>query len=590
MAFQAWLAVATVMAVVGLLATTRVAPDLLLLGGVLFLTLVGVLSPTDALAGLVNQGMVTVALLFVVAAGVRETGLMSGLAPRLLGRPRSIGVAQLRLMVPVTLLSAFLNNTPVVAIFIPTVSEWARRQRLATSKLMIPLSYAAIIGGTCTMIGTSTNLIVNSLYAEHVGGRGLGLFEISRIGVPYALAASVFLVFASRWLLPTARQPLEETFEDPREYTVEMIVEESSPLIGRTIEGAGLRHLPGLYLIEIQREDRVRAAPPPTERLRAGDRLVFAGIVESVVDLRNMRGLVPAGTPRFEIGGERSQRTLLEAVVSDECELLGQTIRDGRFRSRYDAAVIAVARNGRRLEQKIGDITLQAGDALLLEAHSDLGARLRNNREFFLVSPIEGSTTPRHHRAGVALVILGVMVAAAAFGVLSMLVAAATAAAAMLVTGCLTADEARRAIDWQVLLAIVGAFGIGRALEITGAASAMADALLGAVGANPWVALAAVWLVTAVATEVITNNGAAVLVFPLAFATAERLGVSPMPFVIAIMMAASASFATPIGYQTNMMVYGPGGYRFVDFLRAGLPMALFTAVFCLLLIPRLWTM
>jgi di/tricarboxylate transporter len=588
MGLDAWLAVGVVVAVVGVLSATRLPPDLVLVGGAVVLTLLGVMSPQDALVGLTNQGMVTVGLLFVVAAGVRETGLMTELVPRVLGRPRSTSTAQIRLMAPVALLSAILNNTPVVAIFIPAISEWARASRIAVSKLMIPLSYAAIIGGTCTLIGTSTNLIVNGLYANHVGGAGLGLFEIARIGVPFAVAAMLFLVVLSRWLLPVGRVPLEETFEDPREYTVEMVVSEGSPLAGKTLEDAGLRHLPGLYVVEIQREDRVRPAPGPGERLRAGDRLVFAGVVGSVVDLQKIRGLEPTSRPRFDLDAESPPRLLVEAVVSDECSLVGQTIREGRFRTRYDAAVIAVARNGRRIESKIGDIRLQPGDALLLEAYPEWAEKMRNSREFFLVSPVVGSTPPRHHRAGAAAVILLSMVLLAATGVLSMMMAAAVAAGAMLVARCIDPEEARQAVDWQVLFTIVGAFGIGRALEVSGAASVIASSLIGAVGSHPWLALAAVWVVTAVSTELITNNGAAVLVFPLAWAAADRLGVSPMPFVIAVMMAASASFVTPIGYQTNMMVYGPGGYRFVDFVRVGLPLSIFTAIFCLLLIPRLW--
>jgi di/tricarboxylate transporter len=585
---DAWLAVTVVLVVVGILAATRLPPDLVLVGGAVVLTLLGVMSPQDALVGLTNQGMVTVALLFVVAAGVRETGLMTELVPRVLGRPRSTTAAQIRLMSPVMLLSAILNNTPVVAIFIPAISEWARANRIAVSKVMIPLSYAAIIGGTCTLIGTSTNLIVNGLYAAHTGGVGLGLFEITRVGLPFAVAAVLFLVVVSRWLLPVGRVTLEETFEDPREYTVEMVVSDGSPLAGKTLEDAGLRHLPGLYVVEIQREDRVRPAPGPGERLRVGDRLILAGIVGSVVDLQKIRGLEPASRPQFALDAPRALRSMVEAVVSDECSLVGQTIREGRFRTRYDAAVIAVARNGRRVESKIGDIRLQPGDALLLEAYPEWAEKMRNSREFFLVSPVEGSTPPRHHRAGAAAVILVGMVALAATGVLSMMLAATVAAGAMLVAGCIDPEEARRSIDWQVLLAIVGAFGIGKALEVSGAAAVLAGSLIGAVGSHPWLALAAVWVVTALATELITNNGAAVLVFPLAWAAAERLGVSPMPFVIVVMMAASASFATPIGYQTNMMVYGPGGYRFLDFVRVGLPMSIFTAIFCLLLIPRLW--
>ena len=356
----------------------------------------------------------------------------------------------------------------------------------------------------------------------------------------------------------------------------------------KTIEQAGLRHLPGLFLMEIDRRDQVIPAPSSSVVLQPGDRLVFAGVVESVVDLQKIRGLTPATSQVFKLDEPRTNRALVEAVVSDTCPMLGRSIREGRFRTSYNAAVIAVARSGERVQKKIGDIVLQPGDTLLLEARASFAEQHRNSRDFYLVSRIDDSAPPRHDRAATALAILAAMVTAAAFGWLSILNAAMLAAGGMIMTRCCSPSAALRAVDWQVLLAIGSAFGLGAALERSGAAATVATSLLGLAGDDALVALVVVYLLTMVFTELITNNAAAVLVFPIALQAARQLGVDAMPFVIAIMMAASASFSTPIGYQTNLMVYGPGGYRFSDFQRIGIPLNLLLFAVSILLIPRIW--
>jgi len=287
----------------------------------------------------------------------------------------------------------------------------------------------------------------------------------------------------------------------------------------------------------------------------------------------------------FKLESPRYRRRLFEAVVSESCPVAGRTIREGGFRSRYNGAVIAVARNAERVRGKVGDIRLQAGDVLLVEAEPGFGRRYRNSRDFLLVSPLEDSTPRRHERAWIAVVILALMVAIATAGMLDLLVAALVAAGLMIITRCCTIGEARRSIDWSVLLVIGASLGIGRALEQTGAASAIAEGAMSIAGGRPWLTLAVVYLVTMLLTEVITNNAAVALMFPFALATAGELEVSFMPFAIAIMMAGSASFATPIGYQTNLMVYGPGGYEFRDFLRIGIPMNALMAITTILLAP-----
>jgi di/tricarboxylate transporter len=587
MSWEAWTTLGMLGVVFALMAATRVGPDVLLCGALTVLLTLGIVTPAEALSGLSNEGMVTVAVLFVVVTGLRDTGGMHLLTRRLLGRPRSATAAQARLMFPVAGLSAFMNNTPLVAMLLPVVSDWTRQLRLSASKLMIPLSYATILGGTCTLIGTSTNLVVNGLVKKTPGLPSLHLFDPAWVGVPCALAGLGYILCTSRWLLPE-RRPVFCTAEDAREYTVEMSIAADSPLIGQTIERAGLRHLPGMYLMEIDRNGDVLAAVSPQERLQCHDQLVFVGVVESVVDLQRFRGLLPATDQVFKLKHPRVQRCLIEAVVSDSCPLVGQTIRDGRFRTIYNAVVIAVARSGERLRQKIGDIVLRPGDTLLLEARPSFVEQQRNSRDFLLVSQVQNSTPPRHDRAWVALGILGAMVTVATFGWLSMLNAAMLAAGLMILSGCCTATLARRSVDWQVLLVIAASFGLEQALWKSGAAHVIASAFLDMAGNQPWLALAGVYGVTLLLTELLTNNAAAALMFPIAVTTATGLGVSPMPFVIALMVAASCGFATPIGYQTNLMVYGPGGYRFADYLRIGIPLDILIGIVAVLVIPLVW--
>ncbi len=585
--WQGWLTLGITIGALLLNALTSLAAEAVFLGALAILLLTGVLDTSSALAGFSNPGMMTVAVLYVVVAGLQQTGGLDLISRTVLGLPKGQTRAMARLVLPVVGMSAFLNNTPLVAMFIPVVSDWCRKLRISPSKLMIPLSYAAIMGGMCTLIGTSTNLVVNGLLIAETDYPGLKLFDLVPVGVPCALAGILLLLFAQRWLLPN-RKPAITEVDDPREYTVEMVVEEGSPLAGKSVEKAGLRHLPGLYLMEIQRHDQLLTAVPPQEVLREGDQLIFVGMVSSIVDLNQIRGLKPATDQVFKLNSPREDRCLVEAVVSNTCPLVGITIREGRFRSHYGAVVLAVGRNGVRLPGKIGDIRLQPGDTLLLETDSTFLEERRASRDFYLVSGVPNSDPLRHDKAPLALAILMVMVALATFGWTDMLNAAILAAVLMVVTGCCSFQQGFRSIDWSVLMVVAAALGIGKALESSGAAEAMASGVLGIAGDNPWVALALVYGITTVLTEVITNNAAAAVIFPIALSLSQNLGVSFIPFVVAIMIGASASFSTPIGYQTNLMVYGPGGYRFTDFLRVGIPFNLLFWVMTVIIAPRVY--
>lgn len=585
--WEAWLTIGVIFSVLTLLITTRLPADFVFTGGLGVLLVAGVLDTKAALAGFSAPGMITVGMLYVVVAGLQETGGLSWISHHVLGFPKGARRAQLRMLSPVIALSAFLNNTPVVAMFIPVVTEWCRRLRISPSRMLIPLSYASIFGGICTLIGTSTNLVVNTMVQSRFHTDGLSMFEIAKLGVPCAAAGAIYLVLFSHKLLP-GRKTSDEVFENPREYTLELEVSAKSPLAGNTIQKSGLRHLPGTFLAELIRGGRVMSAVSPDEILQEGDRLVFVGNIDSMRSLCSQRGLHPATDQLFKLDAPRHQRCLVEAVVSHTCPLVGKTIREGKFRSVYNAVVIAVARNGERLTGKIGDIRLRAGDMLLIESHAGFIPRQKDSRDFYLVSGVENSTPHRFEKAPWAFVILISMVLSAVLGWLTMLQAAILAAGAMLLLRCCSTGQARRSIEWNVLVVIAAALGIGLALEQTGAASGIAGALLGLVNDQPWWALAMVYLITTLFTEVITNNAAAALVFPIAMSTAERLGVNPMPFITCIMIAASASFSTPIGYQTNLMVYGPGGYRFGDYLRIGIPLNILFGMVAVLLAPLIW--
>lgn len=587
MTLAGWAVIAVILLCLFLLITTRLSADVVFLGGLTLLIVGQAIPPSEAIEGFSNQGMLTVAALYVVAAGLKETGAIHYVVNQIIGLSKNIRRVQIRIMAPVMVFSAFLNNTPVVASFIPALEDWARKNQVAVSKILIPLSYAAILGGTCTLIGTSTNLIVNGLLIQEASTSGIGIFEPALIGIPCAIAGFIYLSLFSEKMLP-ARGSGFDTFRDPREYTIEMIVDDGSSLVGKTVEEAGLRNLPGLYLVEIYRKDHIIAAVDPDQELHSKDRLIFTGIVDSIVDLQQIQGLKPATDQVFKLNSSRRERLLIEAVVSPTHPVNGKTIRNGRFRNIYDAVVLAVSRNGERVKEKVGDIRLKTGDTLLLEAHPNFLEQYKNSSDYYLTSGISNSKPPNYKKSGTAWAILALMVSTAALGIFSMFQASFLAAGLMVVSGCVNASVAKDYIDWSVLLIIAASLGIGGALEYTGAATVLAERFLSYTAQHPHLALAGVYLSTWILTELITNNAAAVLIFPIAISLASSFGVDYMPFVMTIIMAASASFSTPIGYQTNLMVYGPGGYRFTDFTKIGLPLNLMVAVITIFLVPKIW--
>lgn len=586
MEWQGFLSLGLTVGALLVLILTRIGAHLVMMAVLVILSVTGVLTGPEAFAGFSNQGMLTVAAMFVVAAGIHGSGGVDLLVNHVLRHPTTVRAAQMRIGLPVVVLSAFLNNTPVVATMIPAVRAWAKRIDVAPSKLMIPLSYAAILGGTLTMIGTSTNLVVNGQYQALTGAEGFSLFSITAVGLPVVVVGLIYMYFVFPTFLPDRRE--KDLFGSLREFTLEVAVAVDGPLVGQTVLQAGLRNLKRIYLVEIEREGTIVPAVDSQEPLCAGDRLVFAGDTEAISDLLRIKGIVPSTngeTPT--LAKERRERRLVEAVISQHSNCINQTVRDSLFRERYGAVVLAVARNGERVEGNLGSIKLKPGDTLLLEARPAFVSRQQYNKDFLLVNDLD-TEAPRHQHAWLSWGILLLLVITAATGVLSMLNAALLAAAAMILTGCCSVHQAQKSLDPTVLLTIAASFALGTALYKTGVAQWLAGGLLAVGMENPVLLLALTYLAVWGLTEMITNNAAAILMLPVVLEFTERAQLNLEPYLLTLMIAASASFATPLGYQTNLMVYGPGGYRFSDFIRAGIPLSLLVGVTTVAVVALGW--
>lgn len=586
MDWQGWFVLSLAGLALTLMSVGRYGPHLVMMGVMITLSATGIIDADQALAGFSNSGLITVVAMFVVAAGIHHSGGVDLVVHYLLRNPRTVRSAQSRIAIPVALLSGFLNNTPVVATMIPAIHAWSRKIGISPSKLMIPLSYSAILGGMLTLIGTSTNLVVNGQYRELTGDEGFSIFSITAVGLPVAVVGiAVILIFLPR-ALPDRKD--QQKFGSMREFTLEVAVAFDGPLVGKSVGEAGLRELDRLYLVEIERDGSVVTAVPSEERLRGGDRLVFAGDTQAISDLLRINGIVPSvHDDEPSLSKDRAERRLVEAALSPRSEVLGSTIRDAKFRDRYGAVVLAVARGGERVSGNLGNIRLKTGDVLLLEARPAFVSRQRYAKDFLLINDLE-TETPRHDRAYLSWAILLALVVAAATGLLSMLNAALLGAAAMILSGCCSVGQAQKSVDVPVMLTIAASFALGAALEASGAAGFLASTIVDVSSGHPLLTLILVYLSVSILTEVITNNAAAVLILPVVISTTTALGIAPEPYVIAVMMAASASFATPLGYQTNMMVFGPGGYRFTDFVKVGLPMNILIGVVTVTVISTIY--
>jgi di/tricarboxylate transporter len=580
---QAWVTLAVTVVLIAVMATEVVRPSVAMFGATMLLFLLGIITAEEAFSGFSNEAPFVIAALLVVARAVESAGIMQPLVDAVFSNVRSARALMARLLFPLAGVSAFLNNTTLVAMTAPAVIEMASRRRMAASRFLMPVSFAAVLGGVITTVGTSTNLTVSGLLTE-AGMDPLALFELTPVGLPIAAAGCLLLVLIAPFLSPdrgTARDAVEGT---GRDFTVTMRVRSGGSLDGTPVEGAGLRHLQGVFLVEISRGERTIAPVAPDEVLEGGDELTFVGRVDQVVDLQRMRGLESAEDRQVEaLAG--SGHAFFEVVVGGG-DLAGSTLRESGFRARYGAAVLAIHRAGHRIDAKLGEVRLRFGDTLLVLADAGFRDRWRDRSDFLVVAPLLGTPPPKPRKVWIVVAIGVGFILATATGLLPILQASILAALLVIATGTLTVRQARDAVDLYLVVLIAAAFGLGAAVGGTGLAAAAADVLTGVMGPlGPIGALATVVLATVVITELMSNNAAAVLMFPVAVATASTLGADPRPFVIAVTLSASLSFLTPVGYQTNMLVYALGGYRFGDFARLGAPLTILCIVLQLVLIP-----
>jgi di/tricarboxylate transporter len=587
MSWQAWFTLLVLLATVGALVRDVVSPAVAILGANILLLVTGVISTEQSLSGFSNPAPLTVAALFVLARAVEKTGALQPLLRSTLGNGGVDRRGLLRLLAPVAGASGFLNNTPIVAMLAPQVANWAEKRGRAASMFLMPLSFATILGGTITVIGTSTNLVVSGLLQAH-GLPPIGMFELAAIGVPLTLIGIAVIVALAPLVLPDRQTARQQFRENPREFVCQATVTAGGALDGMTIAAARLRNLEDVFLAEVERDGEVMAPVAPATVLRGGDRLTFVGRVHLMRDIQNAPGLEPEGL-KHAVRLSGPSHTFFEAVVSAASGLAGHTLKEADFRSRYQAAVLAIHRAGQRINEKLGAVVLKEGDTLLLLSDPGFRDRWHDRPDFLLVSHLGGTPPPGTRKALLVGALTFAIVLLAGIGAIPILHAALVAAVLLVVTRVLTPGEARGAVQLDVLIVIAAAFGIGAAIEESGLAAQLGAAIIGGFAGYGAVAvLLAVTLATIALTELITNNAAAVLLFPIAVATATQLGLDPRPFAIAIAVAASASFLTPIGYQTNTMVYGLGGYRFTDYVRLGFPLTLVVIIVIVTVIPVFW--
>lgn len=582
----AWITIVTVLAMFLTLLFTKLREDIAFLGVIAIFLLTGVLDTSEALGGFSSTSVVVIGVLFIVVAGLVHTGVLQWIVKNLLGTPKKYSSAIVRLMVPVAFLSSVLSNTTVVALFVNIVKIWAKKLKASPSKLLIPLSYASGLGGVCTLIGTPPNLIISGLYANDTGETP-NIFVTTIPGLA-CLAVGILSILALRRLLPN-RKSSEDSFSRTEEYTVELLVPADCKHIGQTVSEAGLMEVKGGKLIEIVRFDSEVITPVPADEfLMGGDRLVFAGQVTDILALRRSFGLVSADHPVFKIGELDKKRRLVTAYVLPSSELVGKCVSQTHFERDNNLTLVAVARFGERISQSPRDIELKAGDSLLLECAPKSDKQLSVSG----LQLAENSAVPPpvSYKTLISSLIMIGMIVLSSLKVLPLLQCAMIAAIAMLVFRCCSPSQAMKAVDWNILMVFAGSVVIGTAIQKTGIAEALATNMLDICDDRPLLVMAMMCLAGTFLTEFISNTATGAIFYPIVYQAAVSMGVNPLPFIVSLMIAVSCSFATPIGSPTHMLVYGPGGYRFTDFLRIGFWMNIIILAVNLLVVNLIYSM
>ncbi|MGA8165307.1 MAG: SLC13 family permease [Waddliaceae bacterium] len=564
-------------------------PDITMLACTGILVIVGVLTPNQFLEGFSNDIVMTIAMLCIIVRAMEVNGVLEIVAKRVLTSSKNFYLQMLSMCAPVSVASAFLNNTPIVLLMTPVVRKWAMKNKMSPSKFLLPLSYAALFGGACTLIGTSTNLVVYGLLRRHSPEAAFSFFELAYVGVPCAIAGLLYLIFFGPYLLPSRLDPTTALMEETREFTAEFIVGPDCPLANKTVAEGARRYFRKELLIQIERNHAFIDSPSPDLVIFIGDRLVFAGGINQIAELHAIKGLESQADPHFKLDVTSSHFS--EIVIPSTSLLIGKTLRQINFRSNYGASVIAVYRQGWRVLGNIRDIILQAGDTLMLLSGEPWTSEIYSNKDFYYIRHHEKLHVLDIGRAIFIVVTLVAMIISATLGV-PILIASLAAVFLLMVTRSISIKEAQNSIMWNVLLLIACSFALGRAMETTGVADYFAELLLSVVSSAPYMLIGGILLVTICCTELITNNAAALILFPIAINVAKLAGYDSLEAIkaigITIAIGASCAYAVPTGYQTHMIVYGPGGYKFSDFMKVGIFMDLIIWSIATTLIPRFW--
>lgn len=559
------------------------SPPVIFFVCVAVLTVTNIITPKEALGGFANDQVAVIVILLILSEIVRHSSLVDKLFDRIFKGAKSANGFLLRMMTYVSISSAFFNNTPLVAMMMPYVHGWSNKNNISPSRLLIPLSYAAILGGCMTLVGTSTNLIVNGMAIES-GLDGLNVFDFIYVGAPMLVVGFIYILFFGKHLLPDSKDVVEEFVESAREYLVEVRVNENSPLIGKNIEQAKLRHLKGLFLVEIIRGDRSITPVAPSEVLQAGDGLIFTGVTSALSELESM-GLALPKTTHFP----ESAKGIVELVISHNSRLIDSKIQDSDFRAKYDGSILAVHRNREHLSGKIGEIEIKAGDVMLVMVGPDFYKRVAEVQAFYVISNKQETTDIDPWK--LAIMVGGIIgaVVLQAIDIFPLFYSLFTLLGIVLIMDMIPFSIIRKGFDFNLVILLAFGLSFGKAMINSGAADYLAALILSLAKPLGFTGLIAlIFLITNLLSSYITNKAAVAIIFPISMTIANTMGYDVQAFILVVCYGAAASFITPIGYQTNLMVYGPGGYSFKDFFKIGLPLTILYMVVCVVVLNMLY--
>ena len=586
-----WLVSAILLITLYLFITEKVPVDLTAIGIMVALVIFRIITPAEAVAGFAHPAVVTVGSMFLISKGLIRTGVVGFIGQKVIQMARgNFKLALLVILLTVAVASAFINNTPVVVLFIPVVMSMCCKFNLSPSKFLIPISYASILAGTCTLIGTSTNIIVSDISAKH-GYGAIGMFELSVLGVPIAILGIIVLMIAAPRVMPSLLNPsCEIENSDHRRYLAELAVPRGSILIGQDPGQVFTENYPDLEVIELIRYSHIFHPSRDAVNIASGDLLLVKGSANDLIDLIHQDDVqLPLAEEGLNFGPGKKESFVVELIIPPQSSLLGQRLLESKLQRDPDIHIIAIKRSGLHFtEKQIHDVRLRVGDIVLIWCYGDKLDQMRDGADFIIAEDVHHEIVQKRKAWKGGLIFIGLVVAASS-GWADIMVCALTAVFLMITTGCLQMRDAYRAIQADVLLLIAGTLALGIAMEKTGASHLYAKAYLRLfAGFSPAFVLGGFILLVSISTQILSNNATAVLLFPIAVSTALGLGVDPKPFIMAVCFGASACFATPVGYQTNLLVYGPGGYRFSDYLKLGIPLNLVVLILGTALIPLIW--